>query len=63
MARSLLEGSFHEMGHVAKVIDWKDIASLYELLNHAKTVNRLKSKLRLLQSFSGNPSVLLHRLK
>jgi predicted RNA-binding protein len=34
-ARSLLEGSFHEMGHVAKVIDWKDIAKLYELLNQA----------------------------
>jgi predicted RNA-binding protein len=34
-ARSLLEGSFHEMGHVARVIDWKDIAKLYELLNQA----------------------------
>ena len=37
-ARSLLEGSFHEMGHVAKVIDWKDIASLYELLSQAYTL-------------------------
>lgn len=37
-ARSLLEGSFHEMGHVAKVIDWKDITSLYELLNQAYTM-------------------------
>lgn len=37
-ARSLLEGSFHEMGHVAKVIDWRDIASLYELLNQAYTL-------------------------
>ena len=43
-ARSLLEGSFHEMGHVAKVIDWKDIASLYELLNQAYT---LRSKMGL----------------
>jgi len=34
-ARSLLEGSFHEMGHVAKVVDWRDIARLYELLNQA----------------------------
>jgi hypothetical protein len=34
-ARSLLEGSFHAMGHIAKVIDWKDIASLYGLLNQA----------------------------
>jgi predicted RNA-binding protein len=43
-ARSLLEGSFHEMGHVAKVIDWRDIASLYELLNQAYT---LRSKMGL----------------
>jgi len=34
-ARSLLEGSFHEMGHVAKVIDWKDITTLYDLMNRA----------------------------
>jgi predicted RNA-binding protein len=34
-ARSLLEGSFHEMAHVAKVIDWRDIARLYELTNQA----------------------------
>jgi predicted RNA-binding protein len=37
-ARSLLEGSFHEMGHVAKVIDWRDITRLYELLNQAYTL-------------------------
>jgi len=37
-ARSHLEGSFHEMCHVAKVIDWRDIASLYELLNQAYTL-------------------------
>jgi hypothetical protein len=32
-ARSLLEGSFHEMGHVARVVNWKDVARLYDLLN------------------------------
>jgi len=37
-ARSLVEGSFHEMGHVAKVIDWRDITRLYELLNQAYTL-------------------------
>jgi len=30
-ARELLEGSFHEMGHVAKIVDWKKIIRLYEL--------------------------------
>jgi len=43
-ARSLLQGSFHEMGHVAKVIDWRDIASLHELLSQSYT---LRSKMGL----------------
>jgi len=30
-AKELLEGSFHEMGHVAKIVDWKKIVKLYEL--------------------------------
>ena len=43
-AQSLLEGSFHEMGHIARVVDWKDVTRLYDLLGEAST---LKSKIGL----------------
>lgn len=43
-AQSLLEGSFHEMGHIARVVDWRDVARLYDLLGEAST---LKSKIGL----------------
>ena len=43
-AQSLLEGSFHEMGHIARVVDWRDVAQLYDLLGEAST---LKSKIGL----------------
>ena len=36
-AQSLLEGSFHEMGHVARVVDWRDVTRLYDLLGEAST--------------------------
>jgi hypothetical protein len=37
-AKELLEGSFHEMGHVAKIVDWRKIVRLYELESEASSI-------------------------
>jgi hypothetical protein len=35
-AKLLLEGSFHEMEHIAKIVNWKKIKELYETEKRAK---------------------------
>jgi len=43
-AERLLEGSFHEMKNDARIVNWKKIVKLYQLL---KEVNEIKSEIRL----------------
>jgi len=37
-AKELLEGSFHEMGHVAKIVDCRKVVRLYELESEAASI-------------------------
>lgn len=43
-AKSLLEGSFHEIRKEARIVNWKKIVELHQLLKH---VDELKSDIRL----------------
>jgi hypothetical protein len=38
MAKQLLEGSFHEIEHVAKIVNWKKIKDLYKAEKKARNL-------------------------
>lgn len=37
-ARVLLEGSFHEIGHIAKIVNWKSVVKLHKLEREAQKI-------------------------
>jgi hypothetical protein len=43
-AKSLLEGSFHEMREDARIVNWEEIVKLHQLLKEA---HRIKTEIRL----------------